>query len=483
MYRRDSQEWMKHIDFILLDIIWLNIAFVIAFYIRHGFRNPYGDDVYFSMLLFLSLADLLLSVFTSNYKNVLKRGLYNEFRATLCQVCLLMLCATFYLFTIKSGAQVSRTVIGLMTIFYLCFNYGGRLFWKWILKKRFAEKRVKTLLLVTTSQRVQSVLNDIRKNCLGRYKIVGVITLDSQEHGKIDGIPIFPDQKATMKKLNREWIDEAFIDIPREHDFPKRLIDEMMRMGLVLHLNLQEESENPYGQKQFLERMGGYTVLTSSINNISAGALAAKRLMDIAAGIIGSLVTVILTVILGPIIYIQSPGPIFFTQVRVGRNGKKFKMYKFRSMCMDAEEKKKELEKENRVQDGLMFKIEYDPRIIGCKKLPDGKVKKGIGNFIRDWSLDEFPQFFNILIGDMSLVGTRPPTVDEWEKYGLHHRARLAFKPGLTGLWQVSGRSKIVDFEEVVKLDAQYISEWSIGKDIKIILKTIGTVVKRNGAM
>jgi len=110
-------------------------------------------------------------------------------------------------------------------------------------------------------------------------------------------------------------------------------------------------------------------------------------------------------------------------------------------------------------------------------------VKKGIGNFIRDWSLDEFPQFFNILMGDMSLVGTRPPTVDEWEKYDLHHRARLAIKPGLTGLWQVSGRSGIVDFEEVVKLDAKYISEWSIGKDIKIVLLTIGAVVRRSGAM
>lgn len=150
---------------------------------------------------------------------------------------------------------------------------------------------------------------------------------------------------------------------------------------------------------------------------------------------------------------------------------------------MDAEEKKKELEKENRVQDGLMFKVKYDPRIIGCKKLPDGRVKKGIGNFIRDWSLDEFPQFFNILMGDMSLVGTRPPTVDEWEKYDLHHRARLAIKPGLTGLWQVSGRSEIVDFEEVVKLDAKYISEWSFGKDVKIVLMTIGAVVKRSGAM
>ena len=113
---------------------------------------------------------------------------------------------------------------------------------------------------------------------------------------------------------------------------------------------------------------------------------------------------------------------------------------------MDAEERKAELMKENRVQDGMMFKLDFDPRIIGSKKLPDGTIKKGVGNFIRDWSLDEFPQFLNVLKGDMSLVGTRPPTVDEWDKYELHHRARLATKPGLTGMWQVSGRSNITDF-------------------------------------
>ena len=109
----------------------------------------------------------------------------------------------------------------------------------------------------------------------------------------------------------------------------------------------------------------------------------------------------------GPAIYIQSPGPIFFKQTRVGKNGKMFQMYKFRSMYMDAEERKAELMKENRVQDGMMFKLDFDPRIIGSKKLPDGTIKKGVGNFIRDWSLDEFPQFLNVLKGDMSLVGVR----------------------------------------------------------------------------
>lgn len=150
---------------------------------------------------------------------------------------------------------------------------------------------------------------------------------------------------------------------------------------------------------------------------------------------------------------------------------------------MDAEERKKELMAQNRVKDGMMFKLDWDPRIIGSRQLPDGTVKKGVGNFIRDWSLDEFPQFINVLLGDMSLVGTRPPTVDEWEKYNLHHRARLATKPGVTGMWQVSGRSNITDFEEVVKLDKQYITDWDLGMDIKILLKTVGVVFKREGSM
>ena len=138
---------------------------------------------------------------------------------------------------------------------------------------------------------------------------------------------------------------------------------------------------------------------------------------------------------------------------------------------MDAEERKKDLLEKNNVKDGMMFKMDDDPRII-----------KGIGKFIRDYSIDEFPQFWNVLKGDMSLVGTRPPTLDEWDKYELHHRARMSTKPGITGLWQVSGRSKITDFEEVVRLDTKYISEWSFGKDLKILLQTVGVVLVKDGA-
>ena len=152
-------------------------------------------------------------------------------------------------------------------------------------------------------------------------------------------------------------------------------------------------------------------------------------------------------------------------------------------MYMDAEERRAELMAQNKMSDGRMFKIDFDPRVIGNKILPDGTRKTGIGEFIRKTSLDEFPQFFNVLKGDMSLVGTRPPTVDEWDKYDLHHRARLATKPGITGMWQVSGRSNITDFEDVVKLDRQYIAERNFALDIKILFKTVLVVFKRDGAM
>ena len=280
----------------------------------------------------------------------------------------------------------------------------------------------------------------------------------------------------------REWVDEVFVNLPDDAPYPEMLLNQLTEMGAVVHMKLAKTS-NLIGEKKFVERLGIYTVLTTSINYVTAKQLFMKRALDILGGLVGCLITLILTVILGPLIYIQSPGPIFFSQVRVGKNGKKFKIYKFRSMYMDAEERKKELMKQNRVKDGMMFKLEWDPRIIGTKKLPDGTIKKGIGNIIRDFSLDEFPQFFNVLKGDMSLVGTRPPTVDEWDKYDLHHRARLATKPGITGMWQVSGRSNITDFEDVVKLDRQYIAEWNFALDIKILFKTVLVVFKRDGAM
>ena len=223
-------------------------------------------------------------------------------------------------------------------------------------------------------------------------------------------------------------------------------------------------------------------MLTNSVRFATASQLALKRAMDIVGGLIGCIGTAIIFIFVAPAIYIKSPGPIFFTQERVGQNGKTFKMHKFRSMYMDAEERKAELMAQNKIQDGMMFKMDDDPRIIGSEKKDKNGKPKGIGNFLRLTSLDETPQFFDILMGKMSLVGWRPCTLGEWEKYDLQHRIRASMKPGLTGMWQVSGRSDITDFDEVVKLDREYIENWSLLLDIKILLKTVWVVIARKGA-
>ena len=197
--------------------------------------------------------------------------------------------------------------------------------------------------------------------------------------------------------------------------------------------------------------------------------IALKRAMDILGGLVGLTITAVVTIILGPLIKLESPGPLFFSQKRVGRNGRIFKIYKFRSMYQDAEERKKELMEQNEM-DGFMFKMKDDPRITK------------IGKFIRKTSLDELPQFLNVLKGDMSLVGTRPPTVDEFEQYEGYHKRRLSMTPGLTGVWQVSGRSDIVDFEEIVAMDVDYICNWSLKRDFEIILKTVMVVLNSSGA-
>lgn len=191
--------------------------------------------------------------------------------------------------------------------------------------------------------------------------------------------------------------------------------------------------------------------------------------MDIIGSLIGCVLTLLITPFVALAIKIDSPGPVFFSQTRIGKNGRRFKIWKFRSMYTDAEARKKELEAQNEIK-GLMFKMEDDPRITK------------VGKFIRKTSIDETPQFFNILVGDMSLVGTRPPTEDEFEQYNGYYRRRMSITPGLTGMWQVSGRSDIQDFEEIVKLDLEYIDNWSLLLDIKILFKTVFIVLGRKGS-
>ncbi len=484
MYKKRTHSWLKHLDFMMLDLLCMHVAFLLAYMVRHSLSNPFGDKIYRGLLLFLSAVNIVAAILLNTYKNVLKRGYYNEFTKTLCQDAAVLLMAMCYLFLIKEGTYASRFVIGFMGVLYLGISYIARMLWKEYLRRKLAgEKGRRSLLLITSTDRAADTVARFQNYNYDSIYLTGIVLTDGDSSQKnVSGIPVVAEPENAAEYACREWVDEVLINVPRlEDEYPQQLISDFMEMGVVVHLGMPD-AVNPFGQAQVMEKLGGMNVLTSSICFTDSRQLFLKRMIDIVVGVIGSMAALILTLILGPVIFVHSPGPIFFRQVRVGRNGKQFQMYKFRSMYMDAEERKAELMKLNNVKDGRMFKMDNDPRIIGSTILPDGTVKKGFGNFIRDWSLDEFPQFFNVLKGDMSVVGTRPPTVDEWERYELHHRKRLAIKPGITGLWQVSGRSNITDFEEVVRLDAEYIAGWNMGKDIKIILKTIRVVAQREGA-
>ncbi len=463
MNYKTSKAWIKHWNFILLDLLCLLGAFFVAFWIRHGFTNPFVLSIYVNEVLVLVLVQLTSAVFGDNFKHVLERGYYVEFSAAFKQAVLVTLFGIFYLFIIKHSETYSRMTMIMTGVYYLLFSYVCRIAMKRFLRKQYESREAKkSLLIITTQKKATGVIGDIKKQLFHEYKLCGLVLLDaSQKEGQIDGVEIVADVCDVVDYVCHSWVDALYIDVEEQTALPKEMLNDFSKMGVTIHLKLQG-IENPYHRKQYIEKVAGATVMTVSVNDMSEEDLFAKRFVDVIGGLIGCLMTALLMIVIGPMIFVASPGPIFFSQTRIGMNGKPFKIYKFRSMYLDAEERKKELLKQNDVADGFMFKMENDPRII-----------KGIGHFIRKTSIDEFPQFFNVLKGDMSLVGTRPPTVDEWEKYALHHRMRLSIRPGITGLWQVSGRSNITDFEEVVKLDAEYISKWNIGLDLKIIWKTV----------
>ena len=245
-------------------------------------------------------------------------------------------------------------------------------------------------------------------------------------------------------------------------------IDICLDMGVSVRIIVK--LYQAHGAHRYVSSVGTYPVVTYHRVCLDESSKAIKRAIDIIGSLVGIIVFSPIMLVTAIAIKLDSKGPAIFKQKRAGINGSTFMMYKFRSMCVDAEELKEKLQEQNEVKDGMMFKIKDDPRITK------------VGRFIRKTSIDELPKFFNVLFGSMSMVGTRPPTLDEVEKYERSHWRRMSIKPGITGMWQVSGRSQITDFDKIVELDTEYIDNWSIWLDFKIMIKTVFSMLQRKGA-
>ncbi|MDZ8050727.1 MAG: sugar transferase [Aulosira sp. ZfuVER01] len=274
-------------------------------------------------------------------------------------------------------------------------------------------------------------------------------------------------RQETLEKLNQLGVTEVFVawSAIKNRMFTRWLFQ---TSGITIHL-LSVEIKNIYRNVEF-NQIGGVPCLSLDCPIITSKDFWIKRSLDfcVAAIVILLLLPVYLAIAIA--IKVDSPGSVFYKQTRIGLRGKPFKVWKFRTMRSDAEKLQRDLEALNETKDGIIFKIKNDPRITR------------VGAFLRRYSLDELPQLFNVLCGEMSLVGPRPLPTRDVDKFSEHHFIRHEVLPGITGLWQVSGRSDILDFEQVIKLDLNYIENWSLWLDFEILLRTVKVVLNKEGA-
>lgn len=457
-----------------LDCICIMASLMLANYIRNGriFRSD-NEQMNFGMLLVASLTVFLaMNLLRNMNRNMFLRGPLHEMIHIIRNNVLMFGGTAVFLYFLNILDAYSR----LAFFYFLVIDCGLMLavhqLWKKLLPvlyKRFGETR--KLLAVADEEYSAALVEDLKNMKDFSYEVTGIILLDRGEDSGEDyeGIPVPAGRDGLVDYCKGASLDEVIIAVGSRRK--KEILADMeilAEMGITLHYQIPVPELSGARQKE-LSQFGRFYTVTYANRVAPVGQILLKRLLDICGALVGCVVLLVLTIIVGPLIKLESPGPVFFSQKRVGRNGRIFNMYKFRSMYADAEERKQELMQQNEMN-GLMFKIENDPRITK------------IGRFMRRTSLDEFPQFINILKSDMSLVGTRPPTLDEFAQYSPYHKKRLSFRPGLTGMWQVGGRSEITDFEEIVRLDVEYIDNWSVSLDLKILIKTVLAVFSESGA-
>ena len=461
---------------VLADILLINGAFALSYWVRYELQwfravDP-AFDVPFSA--YIPFAGVLTALLLIAYK---LEGVYDHRRG-----------ASWFdeFYSVVSGTTTGIVIMVVVTFFYrplvysrLLFIYTGAL----IVALLGFSRLVKSIVLHKLRQRGIGVVRTlivgagevgrtIMRNIVAQpglgYQVVGFVD-DNPEKGhkdigrfkglgSIDNLP---------RIVQEESIDEVIITLPwMYHRKIISIMTQCEREGVRARLvpDLFQMSLS----RMDVDDLGGVPMIGVKEISITGWKSVAKRAIDFTIALVGLIVLSPLVLLIALAIRLDSPGPVLFRQIRVGKGGRHFVLYKFRSMCEGAEEEQQKLTDLDEAE-GPIFKIRHDPR---CTR---------VGRFLRRTSLDELPQLCNVLRGEMSLVGPRPPLPTEVEHYEEWHKKRLDISPGMTGLWQVSGRSELT-FDEMVLLDIYYIENWSAALDTEIFLRTIPKVIFGDGA-
>lgn len=454
-----------NIEQMILDAIVLIFSFILSFFIMgNQLDNERLIDfiiliaVFILIFLLVSRGEYLYNVTLFYYMDRILRKVTKAFlTATIATTAIL------YLFEdTKSGRNFYLSYL-LISYILVCIKM---IFYRRISQKAHRNKAPRTVFVGKIGN-FHKFKYYMEKTSI-QIERIGYIAMEKEDaQGNESYLGCLEDLEELIRTYN---IDQVYI-MQMEGDvlpFTQQYVDLCIAMGVTVRLVVDF-----YEKRQadsYVSTVGTYPVITYHTISLNAYEQVIKRIIDIIGGLVGVFLFSPIMLIAAIVIKIDSPGSVIFKQTRVGQNGRSFKIYKFRSMYIDAEERKKDLLELNELQGGVMFKIKEDPRITK------------VGKIIRKLSIDELPQFFNVLQGSMSLVGTRPPTLDEVEKYKSGQWRRISIKPGITGMWQVNGRSNIDNFEEIVEMDLSYIDNWKLSLDIKIICKTILVLIDHKGS-
>ncbi|HOS84608.1 MAG TPA: sugar transferase [Bacteroidales bacterium] len=448
----------------LIEVGITYITFYLAFFIRHG-HLTFNQD-YTILLLFIGPIWFFLLRFY-NISRIYRVNPYSYiFFAYFILVSIAMGILFLIIFLLQLD-QISRFALLLFSVINFFTLYILKIDIYFIFKKYRRQGKNYVNVIVIGNEELESVIKKIERNTFWGYRIVGIVTDNQAIKAEYGNIYTIHDSSCDIPSLiENKPIDEViYTESGFERERITRLIYSCLEIGVMFRMSSQLLNiARTKSSIQYLDEMPFFTFQNTPNSYIS---LKIKTIFDFIFSLLAIISLSWLFIIIAILVKIDSKGPIIFKQTRVGLRGRKFQLYKFRSMIPDAEDLLEKLKNKDE-QSGPVFKMKDDPRITP------------IGKFLRKTSLDELPQFFNVIKGDMSVVGPRPPIPAEVAQYERWQLRRLSMKPGITCIWQVSGRNNI-PFERWMKLDLQYIDTWSLRLDFMIILKTIKTIIKRDG--